>query len=70
MAPSVGNSTKSSSRSETMAECGNHRSTESSTAEWMEKIEENMMKYKEENKVMLKSMMDRLERMMLDSYDS
>ena len=37
----------------------------SSTTDWMEKMEENMSRDREENQALLKSMMDQLERMEL-----
>ena len=59
----MGTVTKSDSRDKTMAEDGDRRSTGSSATEWMERIEENMRNDREENQILLRSMMDRLERM-------
>ena len=52
-----------------MAEEGDRRSTGNSTTEWMEKMEETMRKDREESQILLKSMMDRLERMEERSSD-
>ena len=46
-----------------MAEDGDRRSTGSSATKWMERMKENMRKDREENRILLRFMMDRLEKM-------